>query len=165
MPKVKVVLVSRAMVPMAEPESPMDMPTFFHTILFAYQKRLKEILGSGEAIFVHPVLETISLIEKEKGLNLIQGETLDEIYENFSKQLLKTKIVEKALFEKLAPKKYVFHVEGCAFGKFSHDLLKPKDVICPFALIAMSIFQSATGKKVKITDSEFTPDGTKTLIT
>ena len=55
------------------PSNTLDIPTFFHTILFAYQKKLKDILGPGGAIFVHPVLDTISLIEKEKGLNLIKG--------------------------------------------------------------------------------------------
>jgi len=159
------IVVVKAMDPMIELESAIDMPTFFHTILFAYQKRLEDILGSGEVIFVHPVLETISLIEKEKGLNLIQGETLDEIYENFSKQLVRSKVVKKAWFEKLGPERYVLHVEECAFAGFSHSLLKPKDVICPFALIAMSIFQSVVGRKVKVSDSEFTIDGTKTLIT
>jgi len=149
---------------MVESEGTIDLPTFFHTILFAYQKRLKDILGSGEAIFVHPVLETISLIEKEGELNLLKGETLDEIYENFSKQLVESKVVEKAWFEKLGPERHVFHVEGCAFAEFSHGLLKPRDVVCPFALIAMSMFQSVTGKKVKVADSEFTSDGTKTLI-
>lgn len=150
---------------MVESESTIDMPTFFHTILFAYQKRLKDILGSGEAVFVHPILETINLIEKKKGLNLIQGKTLDEIYENFSKQLEKSKVVKKAWFEKLGLEKYMLNIEGCAFAEPAHDLLKPKDVACPFALMAMAIFQSVVGKKVKVTDSEFTSDGTKTLIT
>ena len=36
------------------PSNTLDIPTFFHTILFAYQKKLKDILGPGGAIFVHP---------------------------------------------------------------------------------------------------------------
>jgi hypothetical protein len=141
-----------------------DIPTFFHTILFAYQKKLKDILGSGGAIFVHPVLDTISLIEREKGLNLIKGETLDEIFENFTKELKNTRVVTEVSFKKLGSERYVFHVDGCAFAEHAHDLLKPKDVACPYALIVMSIFQSVTGKKVKNTESLFTPTGAETII-
>jgi hypothetical protein len=53
----------------------------------------------------------------------------------------------------------------CGFAAHAHDLLKPKDVVCPLALVAMSIFQSVTGKKVQLTESEFTSDGCKTPIT
>jgi hypothetical protein len=149
---------------MINPEPIIDIPTFFHTLLFAYQKKLKDILGSGEAVFVHPVLETINMFEKEKGLQLIKGETLDEIFENFSKKLVNAKVVREAWFERLGSERYMMHVEGCAFANPSHDFLKPTDVLCPYAFIAMSIFQSVTGKKVKITESAFTAQGTKTLI-
>ena len=96
---------------------------------------------------MHPVLDTISLIEKEKGLNLIKGETLDEIFENFSKELKKTGAVKEVSFKKIGPEQYVFYVDGCNFAEYAHDLLKPKEVACPYALIAMAIFQSVTGKK------------------
>jgi len=144
--------------------SKFDIPTFFHTILFAYQKKLKDILGSGEAIFVHPVLDTISLIEREHGLDLTKGETLDEVFENFAKEMKKTGAVTEVKFKKLGPERYVFYVDGCAFAEYAHDLLKPKDVACPYALIAMSIFQSVTGKKVKNAESVFTTTGAETTI-
>lgn len=149
---------------MTEPKSSFDVPTFFHTILFAYQKKLKEILGSGEAVFVHPVLNTINLVEREKGLNLIKGETLDDVFDNFAKELEKTGFVKEVSFEKLEPQRYQFNVDGCAFAEYTHDLLNPKDVACPFALIAMAIFQSVTGKKVKPAESDFMLDGTQTVI-
>ena len=149
---------------MTESETALNVPAFFHAILFAYQKKLNEVLGSGEAIFVHPVLATISKIDKEKGLSTIRGGTLAEVFENFAKDVEASKVVEKAWFEKTGPESYVFHLEGCTFAEHTHDLLKPKDVVCPIALVAMSIFQSVTGKKVQLTESEFTSDGCKTLI-
>ena len=149
---------------MTESETALNVPAFFHAILFAYQKKLNEVLGSGEAIFVHPVLATISKIDKEKGLSTIRGDTLAEVFENFAKDVEASKVVEKAWFEKTGPEGYVFHLEGCTFAEHTHDLLKPKDVVCPIALVAMSIFQSVTGKKVQLTESEFTSDGCKTLI-
>ena len=50
---------------MSEQLNPTDVPALLHTILFAYQKKLKEVLGSGEAIFVHPVLETLNRIDSD----------------------------------------------------------------------------------------------------
>jgi hypothetical protein len=142
----------------------LNVPAFFHALLFAYQKKLSQVLGSGEAIFVHPVLETISKIDKEKGLSTIRGETLDEIFSNFAKDLLASQVVEKAWFEKVGPESYTFHIEGCIFATQTHDLLKPKDVVCPLALVAMSVYQSETGKKVQLIETEFSSDGAKTLI-
>jgi hypothetical protein len=51
-------------------------------------EELVEVLGSGEAIFVHPVLDTISKIDKEKGLSTIRGESIDDVFSNFAKDLL-----------------------------------------------------------------------------
>ena len=149
---------------MTESQTAIDIPALFHTILFAYQKKLNEVLGSGEAIFVHPVLETINRIDKEKGLHSIRGKTLQEVFDNFAKDLMASKAVAKAHFEKTGPESYMFHVEGCYFASHVHDLLKPKDVVCPLALVAMAIYQSVTGKKAQLTESEFTPDGCKTRI-
>jgi phosphoribosylaminoimidazole (AIR) synthetase len=55
------------------------VPALFHTILFAYQKKLNEVLSSGEAIFVHPVLATISKIDRKSGLSVIRGGTLAKL--------------------------------------------------------------------------------------
>jgi hypothetical protein len=52
---------------LSESDAALNVPAFFHAILFAYQKKLSEVLGSGEAIFVHPVLETISNIDRKNG--------------------------------------------------------------------------------------------------
>jgi hypothetical protein len=142
----------------------MDIPTFFHAILFSYQKKLKDILGPGEAVFVHPVLDTFNVIAHEKGMELVDGETLDDVLENFQKELKKTGLVKEASFEKLGPEKFLFSVDGCAFSNPCHKLLDPKDVTCTYALIVMSLFQSKTGKKVKPAMSAFSPEGAKTII-
>lgn len=149
---------------MTNPGDNFDIPTFFHSVLFAYQKKLKAILGSGEAVFVHPVLETINLIERENGFKLIRGEKLDEIMENFANDLMSTAFVKEASFEKLGPEKYLFKLDGCAFSEQCHKLLEPKDVTCTYSLIAMAIFQLITGKKVKPAMSDFSPKGAKTVI-
>jgi hypothetical protein len=87
------------------------------------------------------------------------------VFSNFVKDLLASQVVTNAWFEKNGSDSYTFHVEGCRFADHTHSLLKPKDVVCPFALIAMSIYQSESGKKVQLTKTEYSRDGAKTLIT
>jgi len=89
---------------------------------------------------------------------------LDEVFENFAGELKKTGVITDVAFKKLGAERYAFLVDGCAFAKYAHDLLKPRDVACPYALVAMSIFQSVTGKKVKSNESYFTPNGAETII-
>lgn len=150
---------------MSEQSSPIDVPTLLHTILFAYQKKLKQVLGSGEAIFVHPVLDTINRIDKEKGINSIKGDSIDEILDNFGKDLVASNFYKKAWFEKIGPRRYKFCIEGCMFAEQVHHLLEPKDCACPMAFVAMALYSKKTKRRVKLTDSEFTDDGSVTLIT
>lgn len=142
----------------------LDVGTLFHCILFAYQKALKDILGTGSAVFVHPVLKTVTRISEKQGINLIEGETIDEVFDNLSKLIEGTKIIGEFRFERLAPEKYVLHIDGCVWAPHIHEELKPKDVTCPFALLAMSIFEKILNGKVKVADSEYFKTGTRTRI-
>jgi hypothetical protein len=109
-------------------------------------------------------LATLNKIDAEEKINTIRGDTLEEIFDNFAKDLMASQTVEKAWFVKNGPENFPFHLDGCAFAKHTHDLLKPTDVVCPLALIVMSIFQNNTGKTVKLTESEFSPKGCNTFI-
>ena len=149
---------------MVDQKKPIDMSDFFHTILFAYQKTLKDILGSGEATLIHPILDKINLAVNKTDFNLIQGENLDEILENFLEELLKKGAVKWVGVKEVGDEKYLFHVEGCKFANYTHEYLNTTDTTCPFALVVMTILQSVTGKKVLPADSEYTATGTKTLI-
>ena len=143
---------------------PMDIGTLLHGILFAYQKSVKEIMGTGAAIFVHPVLDIIQTINEKTGINLIKGSNIDEVFTNLSEIILTSGMVNGFRFEKLGPKKYILHVEGCVWAPHIHEELKPSDVVCPYGLIAMSIFQKTTKAKVRVADSEYTKTGTDTII-
>jgi hypothetical protein len=149
---------------MSLPDNATNVPALFHAVLFAYQKKLKEVLNSGEAIFTHPILKMLSDIDQEKNLTNRRGKDIAEVFDNFAKDLMASKVVENAWFEKSGDDGFVFHIEKCVFAPQTHDLLKPKDVVCPIALVAMSLFGSATNRKVKLTESEFTSDGCKTSI-
>ena len=143
---------------------PMDIGCLLHGILFVYQKSVKEILGTGATIFVHPVLDIIQTINEKAGINMIKGGDIDEVFANLSEIMPTSGMVNGFRFEKLGPKKYILHVEGCVWAPHIHEELKPSDVVCPYGLIAMSIFQETAKAKVRVADSEYTKDGTNTII-
>jgi len=142
----------------------LDVGTLFHCILFAYQKALKDILGTGSAVFVHPVLKTVTRMSERQGINLIRGETIDEVFDNLSRLIEETGFLKEFRFEKLGPEKYVLHLDGCVWASHIPEELKPKDVTCPFALLAMSIFEKVLNGRVRVADSEYFKTGTRTRI-
>ena len=144
--------------------SPEEIGTLFHGILFAYQKSIRDIMGTGYAVFMHPILDIIKKISENTGINLIKGRNLDEVFENLSKVMPTTGLVREFRFEKIAPKKYSLHVGGCVWAPHIHSELNPVDVICPYALLAMSIFQEVSKSKVGLVGSEYYKNGTKTKI-
>ncbi len=141
-----------------------DIGTLLHGILFAYQKSVKDLLGTGAAVFVHPVLNIVKRIKERAGVNLIKGSNIDEVFENLSKVMPTAGLVKEFRFEKIAPKKYILHVDGCIWAPHIHEELKPKDVTCPFAIVTMAIFEEVLKCKVKVADSEYYKNGTETLI-
>lgn len=141
-----------------------EVGTLLHGMLFAYQKSAKDILGTGSAIFVHPVLDIIKRISKRTGVNLIKGRNIDEVFGNLSEVMPTTGIMKEFRLEELAPKRYILHVNGCVWAPHIHEELKPRDVTCPFALIVMAIFEEVLEGKVKVADSEYYKNGTTTII-
>jgi hypothetical protein len=140
------------------------MCKFFHTVLFAYQKSLKDILGSGEAAFVHPILEYINLVTEKENRSLIENEDASKILGNFLEDLLKKGAVKWVNMDETDDGAYVFTVEGCSFSHVIHEFLDTTDTTCPFGLAVMAYLQLSTGKKVRPTYSEYTKTGTKTVI-
>jgi len=74
------------------------------------------------------------------------------------------RIVGEFRFEKLGSERYVLRVDGCVWASHIHAELKPEDVTCPFALLAMSIFEKVLNGKVRVADSEYFKTGTRTRI-
>jgi hypothetical protein len=140
------------------------MCDFFHTILFAYQKSVKDVLGSGEASIMHPIFDKIIAVTDKHSFDLSKEENHEKILESFVENLLKQGAVKWVDLEEVEDEKYVFHVEGCRFSTHIHKFLDTQDTTCPFALAVMALLQAVTGKKVLPTESEYTKTGTKTLI-
>ncbi|MCL6579119.1 MAG: hypothetical protein K6T73_06990 [Candidatus Bathyarchaeota archaeon] len=141
-----------------------DVAALFHCLLFAYQKNVEKILGSGSAIFIHPTLELLAKIDMKRGLNLIRGKGVEETWDNLSSFFLKSSVVKEFSFRKVDAERFVLRVDGCVWARHVHGELEPKDVPCPLALVAMAAFEKMSGKKVRVADSEYFEEGTETVI-
>lgn len=148
---------------MSKEKSP-DVVTLFHSMLVAYQTALRDILGTGKAVFVCPVLENFAKINETTGVHLLKGQSLHEALRNLSRTIKASGLVRDFRLEKLSAQEYTVNVDGCIWAPEAHKKLNTKDLACPLALMAMSIVQAHSGNKVKVIDSEYFERGTKTKI-
>ena len=142
----------------------LDVATLFHSMLIAYQMALRDILGSGRAVFVCPVLENFAKITEATGVHLAEGQSLDAAIQNLSKAIKASGLVKDLGLEKLGVQTYIVHVEECSWAREAHKKLNAKHLTCPLVLIVMSIVQAYTENKLMATDSEYSETGTKTRI-
>jgi len=142
----------------------MDIGTIFHNLLFAYQKSLKNVLSSGSEIFVDPTINILLKIEAEEQLKLVNTKNLEEALKNFADFLVKAKAVGDATIEKLGEDKYVFKVHDCVWGEHIHKRLEPKDVVCPYGLVAIALYKRFTGCTVNDRESTYYSNGSETVL-
>jgi len=141
-----------------------DVVLFVHAILFAYQRAVRRMLGTGASIFIHPTLDLIRQIDEKRRLGLLKGKDLDDALANLTSLLLSTGVAKRVYVRKLSRYRIELIVDDCVFAQHVHPFLEPRDVTCPCAVIAMAIFEKYTGLRVKLADSYFTPRGSKTII-
>lgn len=142
----------------------LDIGTIFHNLLFAYQKSLKNVLSSGSEIFVDPTINLLLQIEEEDRLKLVSSKTLDEALQNFADFLIKAKVVGACSFEKIGKDKYTFKVDNCIWAGHIHKKLEPKDVVCPYGLVAMALYKKFTGNTVNDRESTYYSNGSETTL-
>lgn len=141
-----------------------DVGTLLHNLLFSYQKAAKGILGSGQEVFYHPTIDLLLKIEENAKLKLVSAESLDEALGNFSTFLVKAQVMRNFAVNKSENGRYVVAVEGCVWANHIHHELEPKDVICPWAMVAMAIVQKFKVERMTETESKYLPDGSETVI-
>jgi len=142
----------------------MDVGALFHSVLFAHQKALKGILGERiTTIITGATLPTIEKVLGKASSRIVRAERTEDALKRFADLLLVSELISGANIRKEGSG-YLMEIDGCAFAEHVHHMLNPKDVTCPWAIIAMSIAQKASGQGVKMSLSEFTPKGSKTLI-
>jgi len=141
-----------------------EVANLLHSLLMAHLVTLRDILGSGRAIFVCPILDNFTKISKATAVHVAKSQSLDTALENLSKTIKASGLVEDFQYEKLGAQEYIVPVEGCIWAPETHKKLNTKDLTCPFALTTRSIVQAHSGKKVENADSEYREKGTKTRV-
>jgi len=142
----------------------LDVGALFHGVLFAHQKVLKEVLGQTPSFVIAThTIPIFEIVNEKAALALANTEDSDEALNKFAKLLMNSELVKKVSLEKHSHG-YSFNANGCAFASHIHDMLEPKDVTCPWGIIAMSIAQKTSNRKVKMSLSEFHPEGANTPI-
>lgn len=140
----------------------LHLGALFHGILFSYQKGLARLLTtsvtSGVSEYMIPYMDKI--FSRAQPMEIGK---LDETLQGFGEFLVKSELVEDVKVER-AQRGFSFSVEGCIFADHIHDLLQPKDVTCPYGLVAYYLAEKATGLHVKKALSEFTPTSSTTSI-
>lgn len=149
---------------MDEKETISDVELLSHVLLFVYQKAIRDLCILPHEYFTRHILSAVRKISDDMKIILVRGMNLDQAFENYSAILKNSGLVKNIWFEKLNHDEYMLHIEGCIYAKRIHSILKPRNVVCRFALLAMAIYEKFSGNKVELTNSEFMEEGTKTVI-
>ena len=143
----------------------VEVGTVYHSLLFSYQRGLKYYMGPRANVYVHPAIEHLLNMDEEGGLKLDNSKCFEEAVSVFTDFLVRSKMVKNCTLEKTREEKYVFRVEGCIWaGKVHTRQVSPKDVTCPYALIAMAFYKKYKGFISRENDSEYFHDGTETVL-
>jgi hypothetical protein len=85
-------------------KDPLKVELLFHVIPFSYQRVVRDILHEGSEIFIHPTLSVIRKVSDKLGIDLEKGETIDEVFETYSKMLQSSGLMKETRFRKLGPR-------------------------------------------------------------
>src|SRR4030066_1226459 len=142
----------------------MDIGTIFHNLFFSYQKSLKNVLGTGSEIFVDPTINLLMNSEDEDRLKLVSSPTLEEALKNFGDFLVKSRVIQSYDIKKTDEEKYAFKINDCVWAGHIHKTIQPKDVVCPFGLVAMALYKKFTGNTLNERESNYYSNGSETTL-
>ena len=144
--------------------NPYDLASLLHGILSAYQKTLSKIgIGEGPGAITEEAITIVESLIGQISPKLVEAGNTEEALKKLTDQLMASEVVQIANITKDG-RNYVLDIDGCVFAKNLHPALKPIDITCPWAIIAMAVTQRASNRKVMINPSHYNPLGTTTLI-
>lgn len=143
----------------------IEVGTVYHSLLFSYQRGLRQHMGSNSNVYIHPAINHLLEMDEQGGLNLDKSKTFEEAVSAFTDFLARTKIVKKCTLDKVGEDKYAFRVEGCIWaGKVHTRQVSLNDVTCPYALVTMALYKKYKGFISKENESEYFFNGTETIL-
>jgi len=149
---------------MDERLKPLDIGAVFHSMLFAYQRSLADTLGTkATQTMLHLAMSYLEKVDTSTAIGSIKGRTPHAVLRKLGQLLVRSGLAGRVTVQK-TEKGLVFNVEHCIFAEDVHKLLDPRDVTCPYGLLAMYLVQKNIGLSVADTLSMFTPTGSSTPI-
>ena len=133
----------------------------FHDIIYAYQRTVRETLGSCDKA----ILNLVECMCQNTSLSqLCESEAGFEELVSFMARKLREMGLGELTLEKIGGEDYLLRIDSCVWADTYHPQLKSHEVTCPWALIAMAVYQIKENRRVHVADSEFTPRGSITKI-
>ena len=148
----------------AQQKYQQDIGNLLHKLLFSYQKSLKTILGAGAESFVDPTIQVLLNIDEEDHLKIVHSDTIEVALTRFGTFLEQSGVVKECTWKKTGPEKYVFTVNDCMWAKHLHKTIQPKDVVCPFGLVAMAIYKRYMLGTINERESTYSQNGSETTL-
>lgn len=145
--------------------SESDLGALFHTVLFAYQKTLRQTFGDTPSLMLTKF--TIPIIEKildKASPELLKANDVDVALQEFADLIVASGFVRSAKITEDGEKR-VLDLDECIFADHVHSMLNiDSDVTCPWAIIAISLARKFNSRDVKVALSKITSSGSKTSI-
>ena len=143
----------------------LEVGALYHDLLFSYQRAQKLYHGPrGNNFVLQSTLNFLTHIEGQASLDIENSKTFEEAISKFGGFLKKGKIIKSLTLQELDQNQYMLRVEGCIFAGKVHKLVNTKDVACPYAIIAMSLYNKFKGKAANEEESTYFEGGTQTII-
>ncbi|HIH44322.1 MAG TPA: hypothetical protein HA257_04340 [Candidatus Methanoperedenaceae archaeon] len=142
-----------------------DMAALFHSSFFAFEQAHGRITGTASRAILQQIVRVMPKILEKEGQPVINKSlTLEENMAHFRDYIHNEELIENVNFEN-NDDMFNIEIKGCTVAKSGvHEILDPKKSTCPYAIVAAAMIFYLTGKNLTIEDSEFTKDGTKTLL-
>ena len=145
--------------------SVLDIGALYHDLLFSYQRAQRLYHGQrGSNYVLQSTLNFLSRIEEQGRIDISNSQNFEEAISKFADFLKKGKIIKSFTLDQLDQDQYTIRVEGCIFAGKVHKMVNTKDVTCPYAMVAMSLFNKFKGKPAIERESTYFEDGTQTII-
>lgn len=143
----------------------LEVGALYHDLLFSYQRAQKLYHGQrGSNYVLQSTLNFLLRIEEQARIDIENSKNFEEAISKFGDFLKKSKIINSLTIQELDQDQYTIRVESCIFAGKVHKMVNTNDVTCPYAMVAMSLFNKFKGKPAIERESTYFENGTQTII-
>ncbi len=137
-----------------------EVVAMLHAVLYAFQNAL----GNADKRVCFYVAQKLPDILGKFGFDMLEDDYRKNV-ESIINILSKTGYIGEIKFQEEDEKTFAIGIVRCALAETGvHEILKPNRAYCSYAIIIASVLQSGIDETVVLSPSEFTENGSHTLI-